>query len=74
VGASAPTFEKDYIMLKKDKNYRLPKSVKRMMAGKVCTNPNQLKDTMIQGQILGSIMVKSSKKQKSDSKTVAVEE
>lgn len=67
-GASAPLL-KGYIMLKQDKNYRLPKSVKRMMAGKFCTNPNQLKKTMIQGEIIGSIVVKSSKKQKSDSKT-----
>lgn len=53
-------------MLKRDKNYRLPKTVKRMMAGKFCTNPNQLKKTMIEGEIIGSIMVKTTKKTKGE--------
>lgn len=53
-------------MLKKDKNYRLPKSVKRMMAGKFCSNPNEFKKSMIDAHIMGSIVVKSSKKQKGE--------
>ena len=60
-------------MLKRDKNYRLPKTVKRMMAGKLCKNPNQFKKSMIEGEIIGSIMVKTSKKSKSE-KAVATEE
>lgn len=60
-------------MIKRDKNYRLPKTVKRMMAGKLCKNPNQFKNSMIEGQIIGSIFVKQSKK-KSDNKVVAEEE
>jgi hypothetical protein len=53
-------------MLKRDKNYRLPKTVKRMMAGKYCLNSNQLKKTMIEGEIIGSVMVKNSKKSKGE--------
>lgn len=51
-------------MIKRDKNFRLSKSIKRMMAGKFCVNRNQLKNTMIEAQIIGSIPVKSEKKNK----------
>lgn len=60
-------------MLKRDKNYRLPKTVKRMMAGKFCQNSNAFKNAMIDAHIIGSIVVKSSKKTKGE-KTVAAEE
>ena len=51
-------------MTKRDKNFRLSKSTKRMMAGKLCTNPNALKKSMIEAQILASIPFKSEKKNK----------
>jgi len=51
-------------MLKRDKNFRLSKTVKRMMAGKLCGNRNQFKNTMIEAQIVGSIPFKSEKKNK----------
>ena len=35
-----------------------------MMAGKLCTNPNALKKSMIEAQILASIPFKSEKKNK----------
>jgi len=56
-------------MLKQDKNFRLPKSVKRMMAGKLCRSPSDFKKSMIEAQIIGSILVKSPKKDKSTPKT-----
>lgn len=56
-------------MIKRDKNFRLPKPIKRMLSGKLCTNPNSFKESMIEAQIIGSIVVKQPKKQKSDSKT-----
>ena len=51
-------------MLKRDKNFRLSKTVKRMIAGKLCQNPNQYKRMMIEAEILGSIVPKKSKKDK----------
>lgn len=51
-------------MTKRDRNFRLSKSVKRMMAGKLCTSPNQLKRTMIEAQIAASIPFKAEKKNK----------
>lgn len=44
-----------------------------MMAGKLCKNPNALKNSMIEAEIIGSIIVKTPKKQKVE-KTVTVEE
>ena len=55
-------------MTKRDKNFRLSKTTKRTMAGKLCTNPNQFKKAMIEAQIIGSIPVKSEKKSKSTPK------
>jgi len=49
-------------MIKRDKNFRLSKTVKRMMAGKLCKSPNQYKKSMIEAQIIGSIPIKSEKK------------
>jgi len=51
-------------MLKRDKNFRLSKTVKRMMAGKLCKSPNAFKKSMIEAQIIGSIPIKSEKKNK----------
>ena len=51
-------------MTKRDKNFRLSKSTKRMMAGKLCVNPNSFKKTMIEAEILASIPVKHEKKNK----------
>jgi hypothetical protein len=51
-------------MNKRDRNFRLSKSTKRMMAGKFCVNPNEFKKTMIEAQIIGSIPIKSEKKNK----------
>jgi len=51
-------------MIKRDKNFRLSKTVKRMMAGKLCKSANQLKNSMIEAQIIGSIPIKSEKKNK----------
>lgn len=39
-----------------------------MMAGKLCTNPNSFKKSMIEAQIIGSIPIKSEKKNKTASK------
>lgn len=49
-------------MLKRDKNFRLSKTVKRMMAGKLCKSPNAFKKSMIEAQIIASIPIKSEKK------------
>ena len=57
-------------MIKRDKNFRLPKPIKRMLSGKLCKNPNSFKESMIEAQIIGSIVVKQPKKQKSDSKII----
>ena len=51
-------------MTKRDKNFRLSKSTKRMMAGKLCTNPSSFKKSMIEAQILASIPIKHEKKNK----------
>jgi hypothetical protein len=51
-------------MNKRDRNFRLSKSTKRMMAGKFCVNPNEFKKTMIEAEILASIPVKHEKKNK----------
>jgi hypothetical protein len=51
-------------MIKRDKNFRLSKTVKRMMAGKFCVSPNQFKKAMMEAQIIGSIPIKSEKKNK----------
>jgi hypothetical protein len=51
-------------MTKRDKHFRLSKTVKRMMAGKLCVSPNEFKKTMIEAQIIGSIPIKSEKKNK----------
>lgn len=51
-------------MTRRDKNFRLSKTVKRMMAGKLCVNRNQFKKSMIEAQIIGSIPIKSEKKNK----------
>lgn len=55
-------------MIKRDKNFRLSKSVKRMLAGKLCVNKNFLKKTMIEAQIASSIPIKSDKKKNNASK------
>lgn len=55
-------------MIKRDKNFRLSKTVKRMMAGKLCINKNFLKKTMIEAQIASSIPIKSDKKKNNASK------
>ena len=39
-----------------------------MMAGKFCTSPNSFKKSMIEAQIIGSIPIKSEKKNKTASK------
>jgi len=52
-------------MIKRDKNFRLSKSTKRMMAGKFCTSPNSFKKSMIEAQIAASIQIKPEKKNKS---------
>lgn len=51
-------------MTKRDRNFRLSKTVKRMMAGKLCKNKNQFKNSMIEAQILASIPIKTEKKNK----------
>lgn len=51
-------------MNKRDRNFRLSKSTKRIMAGKFCVNPNEFKKTMIEAEILASIPVKHEKKNK----------
>jgi hypothetical protein len=51
-------------MNKRDRNFRLSKSTKRMMAGKFCVNPNEFKKTMIEAQIFASIPIKHEKKNK----------
>ena len=53
-------------MLKRDKNFRLSKPVKRMLAGKYCTNPSEIKKLMIEAQIASSIVVKNTKKKKDE--------
>jgi len=55
-------------MTKRDKNFRLSKAVKRMIAGKLCKSPNAFKKSMIEAQIIGSIPIKSEKKNKNASK------
>ena len=52
-------------MNKRDRNFRLSKSTKRMMAGKLCTDPNSFKKSMIEAEILASIPIKHEKKNKS---------
>jgi hypothetical protein len=55
-------------MIKKDKNFRLTKTVKRMMAGKYCKNVNEFKNLMIHAQIFSTLQPpKTSKKQKENS-------
>ena len=51
-------------MTKRDRNFRLSKTIKRMMAGKFCKNKNQFKNSMIEAQILASIPIKTEKKNK----------
>jgi hypothetical protein len=51
-------------MNKRDKNFRLSKSTKRMMAGKYCVSPSEFKKSMIEAQIAASIQVKPEKKSK----------
>ena len=51
-------------MTKRDKNFRLSKTVKRMMAGKLCRSPGHFKKSMIEAQIAASIPIKSEKKNK----------
>jgi hypothetical protein len=55
-------------MNKQNENFRLSKSTKRMMAGKLCTDPNSFKKSMIEAQILASIPVKHEKKNKNSPK------
>jgi hypothetical protein len=49
-------------MTRRDKSFRLSKTVKRMMAGKFCLNRNQFKNQMIEAQIAASIPIKSEKR------------
>ena len=51
-------------MTRRDKNFRLSKTTKRLMAGKLCVNRNQFKELMIEAEIIASIPVKSEKKNK----------
>jgi len=51
-------------MTKRDKNFRLSKTVKRMLAGKLCRTPSDFKKSMIEAQIASSIPIKSDKKNK----------
>jgi hypothetical protein len=60
-------------MLKQDKNFRLPKEVKRMMAFMPSEKASQFKKTMIQGIIIGSINPPKEKK-KSRQRVVETEE
>jgi hypothetical protein len=55
-------------MTRRDKNFRLSKTVKRMMAGKLCINRNQFKKHMIEAQIAASIPFKPEKKKSEVSK------
>lgn len=55
-------------MTRRDKNFKLSKSVKRMMAGKFCTNRNQFKNQMIEAQLTASIPIKSEKRKSEASK------
>ena len=55
-------------MTRRDKNFRLSKTVKRMMAGKLCVNRNQFKKHMIEAQIAASIPFKPEKKKSEVSK------
>ena len=49
-------------MTRRDRNFKLSKSVKRMLASKFCTNRNQLKNQMIEAQIAASVPIKSEKR------------
>jgi len=54
-------------MLKRDKNFRLPKSVKTQMAFILDSNKrNGYKNAMIDALIKGSILVKSKKQKEAD--------
>ena len=55
-------------MTRRDKNFKLSKSVKRMMAGKFCTNRNQFKNQMIEAQLTASVPIKSEKRKSEASK------
>ena len=60
-----PLFNKD-IMMKLDKNYRLDKTTKRMMAMMPSHKANSFKKLIIQADLIGSIQPrpKKSKEQK----------
>ena len=49
-------------MTRRDRNFKLSKSVKRMLASKFCTNRNQLKNQMIEAQSAASVPIKSEKR------------
>jgi hypothetical protein len=56
-------------MLKRDKSFKLPKSVKRVMATMTDQNKmHQYKNLMITASILGSVLVKN-KKDKNEKET-----
>ena len=55
-------------MVKRDKNFRINKSVKRMLAGKLCRDPGSFKNSMIEAQIAASIQIKPEKKNKNTPK------
>jgi hypothetical protein len=72
MGTFGPHFG-DYIMIKKDKNFKLPKSVKRMMGAMSKTDASEFKRLMIQAIISGSIEPPREKK-KDKKKVVETEE
>ena len=55
-------------MIKRDKNFRLDKQSKRLLAGMTGEKRSQFKNAMISATILGSVLVKT-KKDKNEKET-----
>jgi hypothetical protein len=72
MGTFGPHFG-DYIMIKKDKNFKLSKSIKRMMGAMPKEESSEFKRLMIQATISGSIEPPREKK-KDKRKVIEVEE
>jgi len=54
-------FPKENIMLKRDKNFKLDKQSKRLLATMTGEKRSQFKNAMINAAILGSVLVKQKK-------------